>query len=1354
VSRSRLGLVALLLLVVAGAAFGAAALRHRGTAPQRRAAAPCQRHEEAATEAGRERGGAGTRGAGGRAALYAGPAAQEPPCGDRPGLPESFADLAKANSSIAARAVAPGTQVRGGAYRAAVRSAAALPHTPGSWTPFGSTPLDTGRTEYDQTQGSTHEGLGKVAGRMTSIARDPATGRLFAAGSNAGVWTSTDGGDHWTSIGDGLPTQVVAGVAWTPAGGGTVIALTGDDAFGGSSLAGLGAYRSTDLGGHWTHASGVPDGVLGFKLAVDPAHPAIVYAATGAGLWRSTDAGASYVNVNLPTGENAPSGTPDCTGKSPAVKDCFLANMVTGVVVQGPDNAATPDGGAGAVLAAVGWRAGTKQNQDGSEQSPGNGIYRSPTGAPGTFTNVHIEDHNAPQGGDTLNHDQIGRIGLGIANGSTQNHQVVYALVEDAVKFNGGAGGIDASEQGVPNPTYLNALWVTTDFGGAWREQDGSNHIDSDTTSNSALAPPVCAGLGYCPGVQAWYNLWVEPDPSPSQTTAAGVPERLAFGLEEVWTNDPALTAPTGLDGTPVRSIVVGRYFAGDTCTFIIVTNALPLCPAASGGSVPATTTHPDQHGALWIPDSSGGVTLMVANDGGIYKQQRNQGEDLSNDAWGTGSNVGLHTLQPYDIGIAKDGTAYMGLQDNGEAKIEPDGTSYTVYGGDGFFSAVNPDDAKTAYEEYTNGAISVTTDGGKNWKGIQPDGLTDGQFSTPFEMDAGDADHLIIGGSHVFETFSGPGTDSSSWNDVYDLGTRQHPGDPSAGPTADDPDNQASAFDVRSVAAPPGAPTGPHTPDESYTAGGDTMPGGVQVIGDVFPPGTYTDHEITTGPNDGNRAMKVRIDWADSANDWDLFVYRKESDGSLTEVGYSAEGGTDFEQVNVANPPAATYVVRVANYSASGTFDAAITFEQRTAGNSGTGVAYAAYCGYCDTITQGTPFGSGVATNVGGTWHIAEAKGLPKRYITSVRMDPTDPRTVYATLAGYGRKWAFPGAVGEDTSQIGTGHVFKSTDGGATFANVSGDLPDVPANWSVLHKGHLVVGTDIGVFESCDSAGGGFSQVGTGLPTVPVSTMRFKPGDPDLLVVATFGRGAYTYRFGADNKRCATPVKSPAATGGTPPPSSSPQPVQGGSTACTALAGFKRVRVGQAAGGLRFEVQRRVSAPFTVDVFRESAGRRILREHRVGHFPARRSSFTWRTGRGVGDGYYFVRVLMQAGARSDAYRVALRRQGGRFATRPAFSAHRHCQLIRLARLTRPVFGGSNGVPLRVSGALRRAGALTVEVRRGTTLVARRRFAHAGTHIRQVSVPASRTRPGDYRVTVIARSGTERERVRLTGRRL
>ena len=221
-------------------------------------------------------------------------------------------------------------------------------------------------------------------------------------------------------------------------------------------------------------------------------------------------------------------------------KDCFLANMVTDVVVQGPANANTTgtDAAPGAVLAAVGWRAGTKPNADGSQQSPGNGMYESDSGEPGSFKNLDFAGNSTPIPPDVLTQSRIGRIALGIADGADQDHRVVYALVQDAVKFNGGVVGLDANENGTTSAAqsdYLNGLWASTDFGHTWKMVEGSTAIDNDATSNSALAPPTCktpALISYCPGIQAWYNLWVQPDPT--QSTASGVPTRLAFGLEEL----------------------------------------------------------------------------------------------------------------------------------------------------------------------------------------------------------------------------------------------------------------------------------------------------------------------------------------------------------------------------------------------------------------------------------------------------------------------------------------------------------------------------------------------------------------------------------------------------------------------------------------------------------------------------------------------------------------------------------------------------------------------------------------------------------------------------------------------------
>ncbi len=142
---------------------------------------------------------------------------------------------------------------------------------------------------------------------------------------------------------------------------------------------------------------------------------------------------------------------------------------------------------------------------------------------------------------------------------------------------------------------------------------------------------------------------------------------------------------------------------------------------------MPAYTTHPDQRRRALVPDGSGGVTLLAGNDGGIYKQHLATGADLSNDAWAqgkpqdangkevAGANDGLNTLQPYDVAMANDGTAYMGLQDNGRAKIEPNGSMYTIFGGDGGFTAVDPANSNVNYEEYTYGRHRGDLRRGKN---------------------------------------------------------------------------------------------------------------------------------------------------------------------------------------------------------------------------------------------------------------------------------------------------------------------------------------------------------------------------------------------------------------------------------------------------------------------------------------------------------------------------------------------------------------------------------------------------------------------------------------------------------------
>ena len=161
----------------------------------------------------------------------------------------------------------------------------------------------------------------------------------------------------------------------------------------------------------------------------------------------------------------------------------------------------------------------------------------------------------------------------------------------------------------------------------------------------------------------------------------------------------------------------------------------------------------------------------------------------------------------------------------------------------------------------------------------------------------------------------------------------------------------------------------------------------------------------------------------------------------------------------------------------------------------------YAGWCGPCnpDTLLSDTPFASGIVSNQGGTWHEAPATGLPNRYVTSITMAPTDPTHIYVTLSGFSRRW-IPTA--------GNGHVFESTDSGATFADISANLPDAPANDTVLYKGKLFVATDVGVFKRTTL--GTWASPGTGMPKVSVLDLATVPGGTTL-VAATHGRGIWT---------------------------------------------------------------------------------------------------------------------------------------------------------------------------------------------------------------------------------------------------
>jgi len=162
----------------------------------------------------------------------------------------------------------------------------------------------------------------------------------------------------------------------------------------------------------------------------------------------------------------------------------------------------------------------------------------------------------------------------------------------------------------------------------------------------------------------------------------------------------------------------------------------------------------------------------------------------------------------------------------------------------------------------------------------------------------------------------------------------------------------------------------------------------------------------------------------------------------------------------------------------------------------------YDAWCGGCNPSAFNTSagFASGLVSNVGGGggFHALAAAGLPNRYVTAIVQDPGDKMHLYVVQSGFARNW-IPNA--------GIGHAFESTDGGASFTDISGNLPDAPISSAVLDGGNLIVGTDTGVYEQ--SGPGTWAPLGTGMPTVVIADLTWVPHS-NTLVAATHGRGVF----------------------------------------------------------------------------------------------------------------------------------------------------------------------------------------------------------------------------------------------------
>jgi photosystem II stability/assembly factor-like uncharacterized protein len=182
--------------------------------------------------------------------------------------------------------------------------------------------------------------------------------------------------------------------------------------------------------------------------------------------------------------------------------------------------------------------------------------------------------------------------------------------------------------------------------------------------------------------------------------------------------------------------------------------------------------------------------------------------------------------------------------------------------------------------------------------------------------------------------------------------------------------------------------------------------------------------------------------------------------------------------------------------------------------------------------------------TDHADTWHNISAPSSngwnSSAKVDAVTVSRSDPNTIYATAGGKifvttddGTHWVERDvsgatdhfadlAVDSTNSQVAyvvrdrfdggssSGHVFRTTNGGQTWTDISSNLPDLPTDTLALFPGTntLYVGNDKGVYVS-NNLGGSWSRFGTGLPDARAVDLELNT-TLGIVAVGTHGRGMW----------------------------------------------------------------------------------------------------------------------------------------------------------------------------------------------------------------------------------------------------
>ncbi|MBK8284487.1 MAG: RTX toxin [Ahniella sp.] len=183
----------------------------------------------------------------------------------------------------------------------------------GTWEDLGPGPATGG-----QVEGITN---GEVVGAVNALAAHPSNADILYAGAvNGGIWrtnNATNASPTWTRLTDNLASLSIGALEFDPLDATRQTLLAGSartSSLGSIGGAQIGLLRTTNGGTTWTVLAGTGVTLAGRQVRGVAARGAILVAATNGGVFRSSDTGATFVEISGGAGTGLPVGnTTDLT---------------------------------------------------------------------------------------------------------------------------------------------------------------------------------------------------------------------------------------------------------------------------------------------------------------------------------------------------------------------------------------------------------------------------------------------------------------------------------------------------------------------------------------------------------------------------------------------------------------------------------------------------------------------------------------------------------------------------------------------------------------------------------------------------------------------------------------------------------------------------------------------------------------------------------------------------------------------------------------------------------------------------------------------------------------------------------